>query len=221
MDGDGSDAPPAEAVTLTEGEGACRRFLSAFLDVLYTARQRRASSVSLADITADALSSSLPSSSASSLSRRHLRSIDPNLPAIDEVLDSASGAVVLLSRHFPRSLAAFLRTGAIGSESEESRLFLLYQSLHCLSFLHERRVVHGDIKTRNLMVTGNLWLYLVGLHCPAALPAPLTDPAITEDSALMRWSQQQADRPLAQRGRDCIRLLLTLRSAALCLQGAR
>ena len=183
-------AVSAHEVERIEGDDATRTFLASFLDTLYTVRQRRASSIIIPDgaTSLSSLLSSHPQNSSSSLSRRHLRSIHPNLPAIDEVMETESAYVVLM-RHFPRTLAAFLRTGSMRSESDESKLFLLYQCLHCLSFLHERAIVHGDLKTRNVMVTGNSWVYLTGLQCPA-VPRPV-EAYRREDSALMRWSAQR------------------------------
>ena len=165
-----------------------RAFLVAFLDVLYTARQRRASSVFGGEQGPpfSPTGASFSAGASSSLSRRHLRSIHPNLPAVDEVLETPS-SFVLLTKHFPRTLAAYLRTGSMRSESDEAKLFVLYQCLQCLHFLHERGMVHGNLKTRNVMVTGNQWVYLTGLQCPA-VPPPIDTAHSQQDSALMRWS---------------------------------
>ena len=171
---------------LEGGEDAVRAFLTAFLDILYTARQRRASSVFMGEQGTPHLPHWPAAASSSTLSRRHLRSIHPNLPAIDEVMETPTSFVVL-TKHFPRTLAAYLRTGSMRTESDEAKLFVLYQCLQCLSFLHERGMVHGDLKTRNVMVTGNQWVYLTGMLCPA-VPRPIDTAHSKQDSPLMRWS---------------------------------
>ena len=177
-----------ETVQLISGTDACRRFLTTYLDVLYTARQGRSVSLSGADdntaLASLTISSASPTTPAAPI-RRHLRSIHPNLPAIDEVIETDS-AFVLLSKYFPRSLAACLRQSGLSGESDECRLLIVYQLLQCVSFLHSRHIVHGRLSTSNLMLTGNNWLYLTSLQCPASLPRPLSSTSATE-SALLRW----------------------------------
>jgi len=177
-------------VQLISGDDACRRFLTAYLDVLYTARQGSSALLSAADDDNTALASLTTASSASAGTsttpiRRHLRSIHPNLPAIDEVIETDT-AFVLLSKYFPRSLAACLRQSGLSGESDECRLLIVYQLLQCVSFLHSRHVVHGRLSTSSLMLTGNHWLYLTSLHCPATLARPLSSTSNIE-SALLRW----------------------------------
>ena len=173
-------------VQLISGADACSRFLTAYVDVLFTARQGSTGTAdddtALATLTAS--SSISPTSSAAPV-RRHLRSIHPNLPAIDEVIETDT-AFVVLSKYFPRSLAACLRQSGLSGESDECRLLIVYQLLQCVCFLHSRRIVHGRLNTSNLMLTGNHWLYVTSLHCPASLPRPLS-PASTVESALLRW----------------------------------
>ena len=186
----GTDKTGDDAVQLITGPDACRDFLTAYLDVLYTARQGRSASLSAAADDDNTALASLTTSSASSVAtttpnRRHLRSIHPNLPAIDEVIET-DVAFVLLSKYFPRSLAACLRQSGLSGESDESRLLIVYQLLQCVSFLHNRHIVHGRLSTSNLMLTGNHWLYVTSLHCPATLPRPLS-PTSTTESALLRW----------------------------------
>ena len=95
-------------------------------------------------------------------------------------------AFVLLSKYFPRSLAACLRQSGLSGESDECRLMIVYQLLQCVSFIHSRHIVHGRLSTSSLMLTGNHWLYVTSLHCPATLPRPLSSTSTTE-SALLRW----------------------------------
>lgn len=54
----------------------------------------------------------------------------------------------------------------------EEKLFTAFQVLRTVAMVHESRIVHGDIKPENFMITSWGWLFLVDFahYKPARLP---------------------------------------------------
>lgn len=52
------------------------------------------------------------------------------------------------------------------------KCWIVYQIFKCMSWCHEKRIYHGDIKLENILVTSNLWVMVTDFatYKPASLP---------------------------------------------------
>ena len=102
----------------------------------------------------------------------------------------APAAAYLARRHFSASLADRLqrRPFLVGVE----RLWLIYQLLDALAHAHARGVVHGDVRSENIMVAE--WCFCVLVDFAAHKPATLRDdgPAVLEHFAAGDGAQRAA-----------------------------
>ena len=101
-----------------------------------------------------------------------------------------TAAAYLARRHFSASLADRLqrRPFLVGVE----RLWLIYQLLDALAHAHARGVVHGDVRSENIMVAE--WCFCVLVDFAAHKPATLRDdgPAVLEHFAAGDGAQRAA-----------------------------
>lgn len=87
----------------------------------------------------------------------------PNLVPIRGVVEGST-AFYVISNWRPYSLSSVLRFSADAIQRQETKLFLIFQLLHCVQFLHSRGICHGSISPSKLLVSNNLWLSLAGIN---------------------------------------------------------
>lgn len=86
----------------------------------------------------------------------------PNLLPMHGIVEG-SKAYYLISSWKPYSLLSVLRFSADALQRQETKLFLVFQLLHCVQFLHSRGITHGSISPAKLFISNNLWLTISGI----------------------------------------------------------
>ncbi|CAG8476604.1 12165_t:CDS:10 [Acaulospora morrowiae] len=125
----------------------------------------------------------------------------PNLIDVFAVLES-DRAYYFIAPYRGTTLQDLLKYSSGVLNSNVKKSFILYQLLRTVQNLHKRGVIHGGLKTSNILVDENLWITLTGFECSVPTTVGGSDQVsqsandfvmeniprkIKEDSLTMKW----------------------------------
>eukprot|EP00004_Rigifila_ramosa_P022837 TRINITY_DN6324_c0_g2_i1.p1 TRINITY_DN6324_c0_g2~~TRINITY_DN6324_c0_g2_i1.p1 ORF type:complete len:1452 (+),score=316.33 TRINITY_DN6324_c0_g2_i1:333-4688(+) len=113
--------------------------------------------------------------------------LHPNLPSIRQVISNGeTNTTYIVFEQSPFTLESTLCFSASFLEDPMRKLFLIYQLLHAVNFLHLRGIAHGAIKPTNILIDRFLWLTLTGFRCPKSIePPPQQIPTLLPGMSLL------------------------------------